>query len=80
MDKEFFTNYFNASLWHVHYVVEVEDVFDLLQVFVLHLSTGFALVTGVHWVGCAHLVYNDVAEINVLLGKLFHEARCFVDT
>jgi hypothetical protein len=53
-------------------VVQVEDVFNLLQIFVLHLSAGFALLAGVYGVRCAYLVHNDVAEIDVLLGKLLH--------
>jgi hypothetical protein len=59
-------------LWYVHNVVEIEDVFNLLQIFVLHLSAGFALFAGVYGVRCAYLVHNDIAEIDVLLRKLFH--------
>lgn len=61
-------------------MVQVEDVFDLLQVLVLHAAPSRALIAWVYRVRNADLVHHDVAQVDVLSRQDLHQTRRLVHT
>lgn len=61
---------FVIELWVDSDVEVIEDFLNLCHVFVLHFSSGYALLAIHLWVGEEHLVDDDVVNVDVLFGQL----------